>query len=89
MITTEHLKAEATNMPKIEIEPGVELFYEELGSGDRYLICTQVGHSRYTPERAMATRGFHVFLLYQVLHSEAHPPEHPSYHQVPCLQTVQ
>lgn len=50
-------------MPKIEIEPGIELFYEELGTGDRYVICTQVGHSRYTPERAMATRGFHVFLL--------------------------
>ena len=50
-------------MPTIEVEKGVDLHYEELGEGDRYLLCTQVGHSRYTLERELAKRGFHVFLL--------------------------
>ena len=50
-------------MPTIEVEKGVEIFYEELGSGDRYLLCTQVGHGRFTLERELAKRGFHVFLL--------------------------
>ena len=50
-------------MPTIEVEKGVEIYYEELGSGDRYLLCTQVGHGKYTLERALAKRGFHVFLL--------------------------
>ena len=50
-------------MPTVEVEKGVEIFYEELGSGDRYLLCTQVGHGRFTLERELAKRGFHVFLL--------------------------
>ena len=50
-------------MPLMEVEQGVEIFYEELGEGDRYLLCTQVGHGRFTLERELAKRGFHVFLL--------------------------
>ena len=50
-------------MPVIEVEKGINIFYEELGEGDRYLLCTQVGHSRFTLERELAKRGFHVFLL--------------------------
>lgn len=50
-------------MPGIEVEKSVEIFYEELGKGDRYLLCTQVDHGLYSLEREMAKRGFHVFLL--------------------------
>ena len=50
-------------MALCEIEEGVSLYYEEYGEGDRYLLCTQQGHSRFTLEREMARRGFHVFLL--------------------------
>ena len=50
-------------MPTVEVETGVEIFYEELGAGDKYLLCTQVGHGKYTLERELAKRGFHVFLL--------------------------
>ena len=50
-------------MPTVEVEKGVEIFYEELGEGDRYVLCTQVGHGRFTLERELAKRGFHVFLL--------------------------
>ena len=50
-------------MPTVEVEKGVEIFYEELGAGDKYLLCTQVGHGEYTLERELAKRGFHVFLL--------------------------
>ena len=50
-------------MPTIEVEKGVEIYYEEFGSGDRCLLCTQVAHGRFTLERELAKRGFHVFLL--------------------------
>ena len=50
-------------MPTVEVEKGVEIFYEELGAGDKYVLCTQVGHGRFTLERELAKRGFHVFLL--------------------------
>ena len=50
-------------MPLMEVEKGVEIWYDEFGQGDRYLLCTQVGHSRFTLERELAKRGFHVFLL--------------------------
>ena len=50
-------------MPLIETEPGIEIYYEEYGSGDRYLLCTQVSHGKYSLEKELAKRGFHVFLL--------------------------
>lgn len=50
-------------MPICEVKPGVEIFYEEYGEGDRYLLCTQIGHSLYSMEKELAKRGFHVFLL--------------------------
>ena len=50
-------------MPLLEVEPGIQIHYEELGEGDRCLLCTQVGHSRFTLERELAKQGFHVFLL--------------------------
>ena len=50
-------------MPLMEVEKGVNIHYEEWGEGDRYLLCTQVSHSRFSLERELAKRGFHVFLL--------------------------
>lgn len=50
-------------MPKIKVDDNVEIYYEELGSGDRYVICTQISHGKYSLERELAKRGFHVFLL--------------------------
>ena len=50
-------------MAYCEIEKGVRLYYEEYGSGNRCLLCTQIGHSYSSFEKEMAKRGFHVFLL--------------------------
>lgn len=50
-------------MPLMEVEKGINIHYEEWGEGDRYLLYTQVGHSRFSLERELAKRGFHVFLL--------------------------
>ena len=50
-------------MAYCEIEEGVKLYYEEYGSGSRYLLCTQIGHAVYSFEKEMVKRGFHVFLL--------------------------
>lgn len=50
-------------MPLIEIDSRISLYYEELGKGDRYVICSQVSHGKYSLERELAKRGFHVFLL--------------------------
>ena len=49
-------------MPSIHVN-GVDLFYEELGSGDEIVLCTQVSHAKYELERELARRGFHVYLL--------------------------
>ncbi len=50
-------------MPFFKTDDNVEIYYEELGEGDRCLICTQCDHNGYTLERELAKRGFHVFLL--------------------------
>ncbi len=50
-------------MPKFINREGQEIYYEEYGNGERYLLCTQIGHSENSFEKEMARRGFHVFLL--------------------------
>jgi pimeloyl-ACP methyl ester carboxylesterase len=50
-------------MPYITTSPGIDIFYEELGAGDRHVLCTQVSHGKYSLERELARRGFHVYLL--------------------------
>lgn len=50
-------------MPFITLEERISIYYEELGKGDRYVICSQVGHGKYSLERELAKRGFHVYLL--------------------------
>ncbi len=41
----------------------VQIWYEEFGEGDRYLLCTQCSHSEFSFEKELAKRGFHVYLL--------------------------
>ena len=41
-------------MPSIEVEKNISIFYEELGEGDRYVICSQVSHGKYSLERELA-----------------------------------
>ena len=50
-------------MAYCEILENVNLYYEEVGSGENYLLCTQIGHGPYSLERELAKRGLHVFLL--------------------------
>lgn len=50
-------------MPLVKTAENVDIWYEEFGQGDQYVLCTQVGHGPYSLERELARRGFHVFLL--------------------------
>ena len=50
-------------MPVIITRDGVHIYYEEYGAGERHVICTQVSHEAESLERALAERGFHVWLL--------------------------
>jgi len=50
-------------MKKLEVEPGVEIAYEELGSGDKYILSYMLDFPPYSSTRAMANEGYHVFLL--------------------------
>ena len=50
-------------MPTIRTDDNVDIYYEELGSGDKIVLCTQCGHEGTTLERELAKRGFHVYLL--------------------------
>ncbi len=50
-------------MPLMEVEKGIEIYYEEYGSGDRYLICSQQSHAQHSLEKELVRYGFHVFLL--------------------------
>ena len=52
-------------MPYCRIDDGTEIYYQEYGSGDRHLICSQIDHDYtvFSFEREMSRRGFHVYLL--------------------------
>lgn len=50
-------------MPYFTNHDNQKIYYEEYGSGDRYLFCSQVGHGENSFEKEMARRGFHVFLI--------------------------
>ena len=50
-------------MPCVEVEKGIEIYYEEFGTGDKYLICSQQSHASRSLEKEMVKYGFHVFLL--------------------------
>jgi pimeloyl-ACP methyl ester carboxylesterase len=48
---------------KIEVEEGIEIAYEELGSGDKYIISYMMDFPPICSTRQMADNGYHVFLL--------------------------
>lgn len=50
-------------MPKMEVEPGIEIYYEEAGTGDKYIISYMMDLPPICSTRAMAEHGYHVFLL--------------------------
>jgi len=50
-------------MPKIQVTEGIELFYEELGSGDRYVLSLQMDFPPVHSIRELAKYGYHVFLI--------------------------
>ena len=50
-------------MPRVEVEKGIEIAYEELGSGDRYIISYMMDFPPICSTREMANNGYHVFLL--------------------------
>ena len=50
-------------MPYVETEKGINIYYEEYGSGDKYLICSQQSHASRSLEKELVKYGFHVFLL--------------------------
>jgi len=52
-------------MPTIAIDDNTRIYYEEYGSGDRYVFCSQIDHdyTSFSFERELSRRGFHVFLL--------------------------
>ncbi|MBO7700552.1 MAG: alpha/beta hydrolase [Eubacteriaceae bacterium] len=50
-------------MPLMEVEKGIELFYEELGEGDKYILSLMQDFPPQSSTRAMAREGYHVFLI--------------------------
>jgi len=50
-------------MPKVEIREGIELFYEELGSGEHYILSTMIDFPPLNTTRALAAHGYHVILI--------------------------
>ena len=52
-------------MPYCSVDENTDIYYQEYGSGDRFILCSQIDHeyTAFSFEREMARRGFHVFLL--------------------------
>ena len=50
-------------MPKIEVRDGIELFYEEEGAGDKYVLSLMMDFPPENSIRALAGYGYHVFLI--------------------------
>lgn len=52
-------------MPYISVDENTDIYYQEFGSGEKYLFCSQIDHeyTAFSFEREMSRRGFHVFLL--------------------------
>jgi len=50
-------------MPKVEVKDGIELFYEDLGSGDKYILSLQMGFPPRSTIRELAKYGYHVLLI--------------------------
>lgn len=50
-------------MPKIEVAEGIELFYEDLGGGDRYILSLMMDFPPLNTIRELAKHGYHVLLI--------------------------
>ncbi len=50
-------------MPKIEVAEGIELFYEDLGSGEKYILSLMMDFPPVNTLRELAKHGYHVLLM--------------------------
>ena len=50
-------------MPKVEVEKGIELFYEDLGEGDKYILSLMMDFPPEDTTRELAKHGYHVLLI--------------------------
>ena len=50
-------------MPKIEVAEGIELFYEDLGEGDKYVLSLMMDFPPLNTTRELAKHGYHVLLI--------------------------
>ena len=50
-------------MPKIEVAEGIELFYENLGEGDKYVLSLMMDFPPLNTIRELAKHGYHVLLI--------------------------
>ncbi len=50
-------------MPKIEVADGIELYYEDLGCGDKYVLSMMMDFPPENTTRALAEHGYHVLLI--------------------------
>lgn len=51
------------NTHKINVAPDIDLFVEEYGSGDRYILSAQVGFYPVGMQQHLATMGYHVYCI--------------------------
>ena len=50
-------------MPKIEVAEGIELYYEDLGEGDKYVLSLMMDFPPANTIRELAKHGYHVLLI--------------------------
>lgn len=50
-------------MPHIQINDEISLFYQELGSGENYILSAQVGFSPVGMHQKLAEIGYHIFCI--------------------------
>ena len=50
-------------MPKVEVEKGIELYYEDLGEGDKYILSLMMDFPPINTTRELAKHGYHVLLI--------------------------
>lgn len=50
-------------MPLIKIKSDLELYYQEFGSGDRYVLSAQMNFCPKGMQQALAQEGYHVFCI--------------------------
>lgn len=50
-------------MPKIEVADGFELYYEDLGAGDKYILSLMMDFPPINTIRELAKHGYHVLLF--------------------------